>query len=102
MRSCITLAAISDAEINFPLGQLPHMANHYARNLTSTVFSFDCVSTGLESGYFQIPISGIVTFIGVAAQAKPARFEGARASVLDTLPFGFNPGDARDWSLASL
>ncbi len=31
-----------------------------------------------------------------AAQAKPVRFGSAGASALHTLPFGFNPVDARD------
>ncbi len=37
--SCITLAAISDAEIYSPLGQFPHMAQFGKRNLTPTVFA---------------------------------------------------------------
>ncbi len=41
----------------------------------------------------------MATFIGIAVQAKPARFESAGASALHTLTFGFNPGDARDRSL---
>ncbi len=36
---------------------------------------------------------------GFVVQAKPVRFESAGAFALHTLPFGFNPGDARDKSL---
>ncbi len=41
----------------------------------------------------------MTAFIGFAAQAKLVRFVNAGASALHTLPFGFNPDDARDRSL---
>ncbi len=49
--------------------------------------------------HIEVPSPGVAAFIGFAAQAKLARFEIAGASALHTLPFGFNPGDARDMSL---
>ncbi len=41
----------------------------------------------------------MAAFIDFAALAKLARFVSAGAPALRTLPFGFNPGDARDMSL---
>ncbi len=37
---------------------------------------------------------GLTALIGFVAQTKLARFVSAGASVLHTLPFGFDPGDA--------
>ncbi len=82
MRSCITLAAISAAEINFPLCQFPHMAQFVKRNLTPTVFFLDCITNGIENGLLRIPSAGIATFIDFAAQAKPARFSGPERQLL--------------------
>ncbi len=42
----------------------------------------------------EVPSPGVVVFIDFTAQAKLSRFERAEVSVLRTLPFGFNPGDA--------
>ncbi len=49
--------------------------------------------------HIEVPRPGVAAFIDFAAQAKLARFEIAGASALHTLPFGFNPGDARYRSL---
>ncbi len=48
-----------------------------------------------------MPSPGVAAFIGFAVHAKLARFESTEASALHihTLPFGFNPGDARARSL---
>ncbi len=49
--------------------------------------------------HIEVPSPGVAAFIGFAAQAKLVRLENAGASTLHILPFGFNPGDARDRSL---
>ncbi len=50
--ACITLAAISDAEIYSPLGQLQHMEQFGKRNLTPTVFSLISSPMELKVGTF--------------------------------------------------
>ncbi len=42
----------------------------------------------MVSQHTEVPSPGVAAFIGFAAQAKLVQF------VLNTLPFGFNPGDA--------
>ncbi len=49
----------------------------------------------MGSYYTKIRSPRAAEFIGFAAQAKPVRLGSAEASTLYTLPFGFNPGDAR-------
>ncbi len=44
----------------------------------------------------EVPSPGIAAFIDFTAQAKPVRFVSAGAFALHILPFGCNPGDARD------
>ncbi len=44
----------------------------------------------------EVSSPGVAAFISFVAQAKHVRFESAEASVLHTLSFGLNPGDARD------
>ncbi len=52
-----------------------------------------CAFYGLVA--HQGPQAGIAALIGFAVQAKSVRFESVKASTLQTLPFNFNPGDAR-------
>ncbi len=47
------------------------------------------------SFHTEVPSPGVAAFIGFAVQAKPVRFESAGAYALQTLPFSFNPGDAK-------
>ncbi len=42
----------------------------------------------------EVPNLGVAAFSGFAAQVKLVRFDSAGTSVLHTLPFGLNPGDA--------
>ncbi len=44
----------------------------------------------------EVSSPSVAAFISFVAQAKHVRFESAGTSALHTLPFGFNPGDARD------
>ncbi len=48
----------------------------------------------MGSTHTEVPSPGVNVVIGFAAQGKHVRFESAVASVLHTLPFGFNPGHA--------
>ncbi len=81
MRSCITLAAISAAERNFPLGSF-HIWRPIAQKINLNSFSLDCITNGIENGLLQIPSAGIAKFIDFAAQAKPARFSGPERQLL--------------------
>ncbi len=48
----------------------------------------------VSSQHTEVLSPGAAAFIGFADQARPVRFENAGASVLHTLSFGFNTGDA--------
>ncbi len=53
----------------------------------------------VDSWHIEVPSPGVAAFNGFAAQAKPSRLENTWASTIHSLlPFGFNPGDAKDRS----
>ncbi len=64
--------------------------------MNSTMATFGRIGLSRHCGVSWVLEHCVVAFIGFTAQAKPARFEGARTPAPYTLPFVFNPGDATD------